>query len=101
MVDCSPLYSVFIYSDQWYSIFTLNSFTSRFVKEHIETMKPRFTLDPILIYAVLCFCPMKDVTLLFDHVHVPVHLALGRIAYQLNKCSDRSFQMFEKLEVII
>ena len=79
-------------------VFKLFLKSIRFVEEHVDTLKPLFKLDPLLIYAVLCFCPRKDVTLLFDHV--PVHLALGRIAYQLNKCSFR-FLNFKPSEVSI
>ena len=73
--------------------------SNRFVKEHIETLKRLFTLDSILPYAVLCFCPSEDVMLLFDHV--PVHLALGRIAYKLNKYAYYKFRYFNDHEVNI
>ena len=67
------------------------------MKEHIEALIPLFTLDPILIYAVLCFCPKKDAALLSDQV--PIHLALGRIADQLDKYSNNPFQTLSQLEV--
>ena len=67
------------------------------MKEHIETLKQLFTLDSILPYAVLCFCPSEDVMLLFDHV--PIHLALGRVSYKLNKYACSKFQSFSHHEV--
>ena len=62
-------------------------------------LKPLFKLDPILPYAALYFCPRKDVTLLFDHV--PVHLALGRIVYKLDKYTFQSFVNTDQVVVSI